>query len=211
VRGRRRGGHHLERSPTTPITAATTTTTVDPDAALEAEFVGQIEAMAAGIDAADVDAFMDLMQTSMSELERDRAAFFAAWRPFRFTPDDCDITVLSGFRSEATCPVEIVEPVHLEFGPAEGEEILLRYGDGMNLAKGDGTLDPRQCTDSVAAYAEYLGQYLPEEYTAVCDPDGHDTEIRFEHGLTLTGACGELLPTVADDVAEWIRAGRPEA
>jgi hypothetical protein len=195
---------------TTTETAAAITTTVDPNLVLEAELMAGIEAMAVALDSGDVDGFLELLQPSLSDAERERAAFFATSAPMHVTPEKCTVTVVSNFISEAECPVEIVEPVRLELGPAEGKEDFARYADGM-ATLGDGTLDPSQYTQSSLAYAEYLQQYLPEEYAAACDSAGYDTEIRYEYGVTLTRACGELLATVAEDVAEWIREGRPEA
>ncbi len=192
----------------TTTTTAETTTTIDPGNALEDEFMGEIESLAAALEDGDVDAYLALLQTSLSDPERDRAAFFAISAPMHVLLDQCEVLSTSSFMSEAMCPAEIRDPVRLEFGPADGVLGLVRYGDGLSPV-GDGTTDVRQYTDSSTAYAAYLQQYLPDEYAASCDPDGYDREIRYEYGVTLTPECGELLTTVADDVAEWVREGQP--
>lgn len=191
-------------------TTLETTTTVDPDRALEAEFTTDIEALATALDEGDVEAYLDLLQPSLSDSERDRAAYFFVAAPVHLLVDECEILTVSGFVSEAICPAEITDPIRLEFGPSEGQLDLVRYGDGLSPI-GDGTLDASQYTNSSLASGAYLEQYLPSEYASACDPSGYDREVRYEYGVTLTPECGKLVAEVADEVAQWVRNGQPEA
>jgi hypothetical protein len=109
---------------------------------------------------------------------------------------------------------ESSDPVYLEMGPPGLIVELSRYGDGLSL--GFAVVEPSdpgpsQYADTLTAYAEYLSQYEPDAYATTCAPEGYETEIRFEYGVSLTPECGALLPTVANAVAEWLDNGRPEA
>jgi len=207
------GGDEVDSTTTTSTTVATTTTTHDPEAALEAEVLAEIDLLVEAWNAADVDRFLDFVQTSLSDAERRRQGFFAAWN---FAPiSGCEIDSLSDFLTSVVCSAESADPVYLEIGPAALSVVFSRYGDGYNVnfapARGGEGGSGRQYADTVAAYSEYLRQYDPDVYADVCDPEGYETEIRFEYGVSLTSECGALLPTVADAAAEWLRNGRPEA
>ncbi len=196
---------------TTDQTSATdqTSTTIDADMALEAEFMAEIESLAAAFNSGDVEAYMELVQPSLSDAERERGAFIFVVSPIKVLLDECEVLSLSGFSSEAECPTEILDPVRLEFGPAEGGLYVLRYGDGI-CPTNDGSSDVRQYTGSSLAYAAYLQQFMPDEYAAACDPAGYDEEIRYEYGVSLTQKCGELLASVAEDAAQWVREDAPQ-
>jgi hypothetical protein len=207
------GDDDADPTTTTTTTVATTTTTLDPEAALEAEVLAEIDPLVEAWNAADVDGFLGFVQTSLSDAERLRQGFFSAWS---FAPiSGCEIDSLSDFLTSVVCEAESADPVYLEFGPAELSVVFSRYGDGYNVnfgaAGGGGGGSPRQYADTVAAYGEYLSQYDPDAYAAVCDPEGYEMEIRFEYGVSLTPECGALLPTAADEAAEWLRNGRPES
>ena len=202
-------GCSSDASNTSTTDPTTTTTPIDPNVSLEAEFMAQIESLAAALDSGDVESYLELLQPSLTDAERERAAFFAASAPIHVLLDECEVLSLSGFSSEAACPVEISEPVRLEFGPAEGVLPVLRYGDALSPTT-DGTLDPHQYTGSSLAYAAYLQQFLPDEYAAACDPAGYGDEIRAEYGVSLTRRCGELLASVAEDAARWVREDAPQ-
>jgi hypothetical protein len=191
-----------------PATTLETTTTADPDEAIEADLTADIESLAIALDERDLETYLELLQPSLPDSERDRAIYFFVAAPVHVLLDQCEIVTVSGFISEAVCPVEITDPVRLEFGPAEGQLDLVRYGDGLSPI-GDGTLDVSQYTNSSLASGAYLEQYLPDEYAAACDPSGYDREIRYEYGVTLTSECGELVAANAEDVAQWVRDGRP--
>jgi hypothetical protein len=184
-------------------------TTIDPNMALEAEFMSEIGSLAAALDSGDVESYLELLQPSLTDAERERAAFIAVSAPMHVLLEECEVLSLSGFSSEAACPVEILEPVRLEFGPAEGALPVLRYSDGLSPTS-DGTIDPHQYTGSSLAYAAYLQQFMPDEYAAACDPAGYDEEIRYEYGVSLTRKCGELLASVAEDAAQWVREDAPQ-
>jgi hypothetical protein len=190
----------------------TTATMLDSGPALEAEVSAEIDALVEVWNAADTDGFLGFLQTSLSDAERLRQAFFLAWNFAQIS--GCEIDSLSDFLTSVVCEAGSADPVYLEFGPADLSVVFSRYGDGYNVnfagSGGEGG-SPRQYADTVTAYAEYLRRYAPDAYAAACDPDGYETEIRFEYGVSLTPECGALLPTAAEAAAEWLRNGRPDA
>jgi len=201
-------GDDAAETTTATTTTMITTTTLDPEAGLEAEVLAEVDVFVEAWNAGDVDGVLDFVQTSLSDAERLRQGFFAAWN---FAPiSGCEIDSLSDFLTTVVCAAESSDPVYLEMGSAELTVVLSRYGDGYNVNfQGGG--GGRQYADTLTAYAEYLRQYEPDAYANTCDPEGYETEIRFEYGVSLTPECGALLPTEASAVAEWLRNGRPEA
>ena len=193
---------------TTTTTSPTTTATLDPEVALEAEVLAEVDVFVEAWYAADVDGVFDLIQPSLSDAERFRQGFFVAWN---FAPiSGCEIDSLSDFITTVVCEAESSDPVYAEMGPTELNVVLSRYGDGYNVNFDNGG-GGRQYADTLDAYAEYLSQYEPDAYAVTCDREGYEMEIRFEYGTSLTPECGALLLTEKDAVAEWIRNGRPEA
>lgn len=188
-----------------PVTTAVgePTTTRDARAEREVTALGRVERLLDAIVDGDVDGALGGVRTWMEEPQRERLGFVIALGHFR--PGDCDVTSSSGFVTTVVCSTEIVDPVFLRTGPAEGVDEYQVYADGVAGFNGGITV-ARQYADAATAYATWLQSERPDAYAATCDPDGYDQPIESEYGLALTTRCGALLATVSDDVAAWMDA-----
>jgi hypothetical protein len=204
------GGNGEAESTTQPEGAAG-------DAQREAQVLASTEQFIAAAASTDVDAVMTMLQASLTDKERQRYGFRAAWPTHVVT--DCEVTQASDFLSSVACEADLIDPVWLEMGPTAIIVTYQTWSDGMTWDFGGDTgttggelATPDTYADTLTAYSEYLSRFRADDYSTDCDPEAHEiTETVQEYGITLVPACGELLASVATDVAEWLKAGRPDA
>ena len=189
-----------------------TDVTVDSEeAAFAAEAMDAAESYLAALDSGDVDTLMELAAPSDS-LDADRLMweFNAAFseRGMGLTTTGCeqqmgnDQVVVIECTSISADPVQLALGVEEQVSPVYYRENGLEWGP----AYGDGLADASR------AFRTYLSDRYPDEYDAVCDPTGYDARsINQNAGLALTGPCGEFAATHAEEVAQWIRDGRPDS
>lgn len=107
-----------------------------------------------------------------------------------------------------SCQVTQQDPVFVELGVADLIAPIRVYDDQ--------TIDwlPWEGGDFSQAnwaYSDYLRAFHNAEFDAVCAPAAYEPgTANVNAGLALTAACAELWAPLADDVAQWIRDGRPE-
>jgi hypothetical protein len=166
--------------------------------------------------AQDVEAVAALLQATLSDKERQRYLFFAAWQTH--TVRDCEVITDTDFKSAVRCQASLVDPVWKEVGAQDIVVTYNKWSDGMTFDFGGEytgssvVATPSTYGDTVKAYADYLMLREPDAYAASCDPalyDVNDTVQEF--GLTLVPACGELVASVGSEAAAWLAAGRPNS
>ena len=187
------------------------------DAELEAQVLAATDRFIAVEAATDVEGVMTMLQASLSDKEQQRYGFFAAWPTHVVT--DCEVVAVSDFTSSVVCRGDLTDPVWREMGPTAIGVTYKTWSDGMTWDFGGGTeapggelATPATYTDTMTAYSEYLSRFRADEYGTDCDPAAYEiADTVQEYGLTLVPACGELVASAANDVAEWLQAGKPEA
>ncbi len=191
--------------PTTTRTTTPPTTTVDPGVALEPEVLAAVEELAAARDASDVEQVMGVVQTSLSEAEHRRFAFFAAWPTERTI--SCEVDSVTDVVGTVTCNTESFGPVYPAMDPSAGIVQYSIWPDGItwNGMGGPGVQGPMDDAHALAAYSDYLRQFVPDECASVCDRAAYDSaQVRYEYGIALVQACGELLASASESIGEWI-------
>ncbi len=189
-------------------------TTEAPGDALASAAQAGADRYIAAEEATDVEGVFALLQTSLTDKERQRYGFFAAWPTHRVR--DCAVTEASDFRSAVTCQADLADPVWRHLG-ATGIVITYNtWSDGMTFDfggdyTGDGVVaTPDTYADTITAYADYLRANQPDAYAASCDPQMYDVNATVqEFGLTLVPACGELVASAGEAAAAWLEAGKP--
>ncbi len=190
-------------------TTTTTTTTADPLAAVVSDAEAAALEFLAAIASGDVDAVMALSTPDASDPSDRRvhefnAAFAAAGMPLM--SGDCTAEEVTESSALVRCDVRLGDVVALELG-LEMFVYPFRYQDGLLAWQ---QLEGIDIGEVNRAYADYLRAYLPDRYAAACSPGAYAPgSIVQSNLLALTGECGELAASVADDVVAWIRAGRP--
>lgn len=112
---------------------------------------------------------------------------------------------------EVGCEVTSSDPVHAAFGVAD---IVAQF-----RVTEDGTISwvpgPWERGDSRTANradSDYLRTFHDAEFREACSPLQHEAgTIHSSSNLALTAACAELWAPLSDDVAQWVRDGRPDA
>ena len=172
---------------------APTTTTQDPLALVAADAEAAAKDFLAAVAAGDIDTVMALSSPSASSIADRRvheynAAFAAAGMPI--VHGECSAEQVTESSALVRCDVN-------PFGYENGQ-LAWRPLEGIDIGEVN------------RAHAEYLRAFRPDEYAAVCSPGAYEPGTVVQSNLlALTGECGELAASVADDVVAWIRAGRP--
>lgn len=202
----------LFNDPAPPVAPSSTTaapTTTDPLAAVAADAEAAAQELLSAVAAGDVDAVIALSTPDASDVSDRRvhefnAAFSAAGMPLTFR--DCTAEQVTESSAVVRCDVTLGDPVARELGPTD-VVYPLRYQDGLLAWQEFEGIDIGEVN---RAYADYLRTHLPEPYASACSPSAYDPlTIVQSNLLALTGECGELAASVADEVVTWIRSGRP--
>lgn len=122
------------------------------------------------------------------------------------TLSDCEDIPATATTGEVLCVARTENPVMVELDMAEFTAPFDYENDLL-------TWRPYQDGDITAvnaAYADYLSQFKPEQFAEAC------TSIAYEPGtivlserLALTGECAQVAAPLSDEIAQWIRDGRP--
>jgi hypothetical protein len=114
--------------------------------------------------------------------------------------DECHISNSSSSFIDVGCDATMTDPVSVALGDSELVLTVRYLPDGSVQSNGFyWGQDFRQTNE---AYAEYLREFHPDQYAAVCDWRGYDGIG--DGGLALDRACAELWVPLQDDVAAWV-------
>lgn len=199
----------LRSDPVPPVAPTTTTTTLDPLARGAADAEAAATAFIAAVAAGDIDAAMALSTPDASDGSDRRvheflAAFAAAGMPSM--AGECIAEQVTESSALVRCAVTSGDVVAVELGQADAI-YPYRYQDGLLAWQ---QIEGADFGEVNRAYADYLRTYFPDDYAAVCSPAAYAPGTIVQSNLlALTGECGDLAASVAGDVVEWIRAGRP--
>lgn len=201
----------IDRGGRTPIDRADESApTPAPTLTREAQAVETAERFYDALNAGDVETMVAMTNPDFSVVDADRRMWemnaVRATGGAPWTIGACE-PVSVGTSIEVACEVTIGDPVFAELGVDELIAPVRVFDDQttrwLPFRGGDFEAANR-------AYAEYLQAYRSDDYDDVCDPAAHDPgTINASGGLALTAECGELWGPLDDDVAQWIRDGRP--
>lgn len=197
----------VRSDPVAPV--APTTTTLDPLVAVAADAEAAAAEFLAAIAAGDIDAVMALSTPDASSVSDRRvheflAAFAAAG--MSATTGECAAEQVTPSSALVRCAVTSGDVVAAELNEAE-VVFPFRYQDGLLAWQ---QFEGADFGAVNRAYADYLRLFRPVEYEAVCSPGAYAPGSIVQSSLlALTGECGELVASVADEVATWIGDGRP--
>ena len=161
--------------------------------------------------AGDADTAIAMTDPDLSNIEADRnmtemlgTAYTVGNRPTVGTCTAAD----TGTWIDVRCEVTQHDPVYVELGVADLVAPIRVYEDGsidwLPWEGGD-------FTQANWAYSDYLRLHHTAEYEAVCLPGSYEVgTVNSNANMALTAACAELWAPLADEVAQWIRDGRPE-
>lgn len=120
----------------------------------------------------------------------------------------CEVSAASPQDALVECEVRLTDLVAVELGVSQ-QVAPFRYSDGLL------TWQPYtggSISQVNAAYSTYLRQHHEADYETACAPSAYEPgSVVQDRGLALTGACAELAAPLANDVAQWIRGGRPSS
>lgn len=182
---------------------------VDPDELIERDATAKAVRWLEAANAGDVEAIVAISHPSSTDLA-DRRLF--EWLggladgglPTRVGACETDPSASPVI---VRCDIVLVNPVADELG-VDRLVAPFRYEDGLltwlPYTGGDIGLH----NEAVSAY---LARFEPEAYEQACLPGAYDPgSVVSDRGLALTGECAVVAAPLAEDVAEWLRAGRPE-
>lgn len=193
--------------------------TLDPESVRMADAEARIGALIAAIGAGDIATVDALAEPAGELLERDRNMyeFLAAVEAagYGYTSDSEHVECVADEAASRTqfvmvvCDVSVADPVAAELG-SENLVIPWRVWSDGHIdwlpAEGAG-YEPTN-----RAYAEYLRAHYPTEYEQTCDlipylSAGISAQDAF--GLAQTRECAQFAISRANEVAQWLRDGRP--
>lgn len=182
-----------------------------PDTAttIETRALRAVEVWLSSIESGNVDAVMELSGLATRDREDRRvhewaAGFAAAGVPTVVT--DCRVITSTVSSAAVECRATVMHPVAAELGLPE-LVAPFSYADGLvdwqPYRGGDlGAIN--------AAFAAYASAYEPEQFELSCRPAAYEPGTFIQNGgVALTGECAALLAPLAEDVAQWLREGRP--
>jgi hypothetical protein len=207
-----------------PATTTPPATTVPPepeaapvDQARIDTAIAKVEDFYAAINTDDVDAAMALAYADGSfaddpsgEADRnmwEANAVFTASYPYEV--QRCESTGTLDDRVVVECTTVNPDPVWVTLGVSDGVVAPWHVFDDGHMEwralRGEPFSLPNQ------AYVDYLKLNHLEAYNEVCNPDAYPLgTVNSPQGYSLTRACAELVTPLAEDIAAWIEAGRPE-
>lgn len=182
-----------------------------PEELMSRRAIAAVEAIVTARNEGDVDRVLALSTPapasgalSARRVQEFQAGFAAAGMPTLVR--SCETTVAPAVLVAGECLIELTDPVAAELGAAE-QVAPFRFENGLVTTleyRGDSLLAVNR------AYSEYLRSFFPEEYSTACQPGAYEPgSIVQSELLALTGECAAVAAPLADEVAEWIRAGRP--
>ncbi len=179
----------------------------------EERAVATAEAFYAAVAAGDIDTVMAMTDPDFANLEADRAMWemnaVASASDANFTVTGCTVVDTASAYVEVDCAATADSSTWQAVGITEIIAPLRVFDDQLTdwLPFRGADVGP-----AVQATAEYLREFRPDDYAAVCEPIGYDpATIVSAGGLALTPECAELFVPLDDDIAQWILDGRPGA
>lgn len=179
-----------------------------PVADRESAAVDVAERFMAAVNAGDLGTIVELADPDEADLRMwEMNAVIASEYPNDVGACVAAITTDELVRVE--CDVTVTDPVFVALGAERLVFPWQVYADGRFEWR------PFEGADPVAVNREYRDYLLlndPDAYREACDPSQHALgSVNSAGGTAFTAECGQLRLDVAEDVAAWIEAGRPES
>ena len=173
--------------------------------------IATAEAQLAAINEGDVEAIVAQTTADGSRAEADERMIeynvaFAGTYPWQV--QSCEATFASDEYVNVDCAFANTDPVFVAEGVSELIAPTFVYDDGRvewRIWQGDNfSLANR-------AYADYLRVNHRTEYDAVCWPQGYSPagSVNSYAGMAFTKECADLALPLAQDIADWVAAGKP--
>ncbi len=178
-------------------------------AVLEQEAVDVVEQFYAAVNAGDIDTVMALSHSTVADLSDERMWGFnavLAESGYPLEVRDCEASPQGEASASVRCTYPVTDPVFLALGIRE-LTAPFTYLDGQVVWLPWTGAD----TGGVGrAYADYLQQFHLDEYDAACSPGPYSPgSFVYNGGIALTPQCADVLAPKLEDIAQWIRDGRP--
>jgi len=182
-----------------------------PEEALRVEAIAAIDTLIAARNQGDIETVLAISSPAPAgralaerRLHEFQAEFAIAGMPAGV---ECEASEVAPPVVTGICTSVLTDPVAVELG-ASNQTSAFRYESGLLTIleyEGDSILEVNR------AYAEYLSAAHPDDYAAACQPSMYEpgTVVQSEL-LALTGECAAVAAPLANEVVEWIRAGRPD-
>lgn len=207
-------------SPATTVPPPATTLPPDPAPDVDADAQARADAAVARADAyfvalnaGDVDAAVALMAPdgTISEADQRMLRFNAAYTArYPWEVEPCETTVTpQGVVVFVECAMVYPDPVWVAEAVSEVVFPWQIYDDGrMDWLPFKGA----DFSKANQAYAGYLEIHHPDEYAAVCNPAAYDPgTVNHDRGFALTEECAAVALPLAEEIAAWVEAGKPES
>jgi hypothetical protein len=186
---------------------------VDPNA----DPTERVEAYIAALNAGNVDGAMSILAPDGWPSDADRS--FTEYRSFTefsavmnaeypWQIEGCEVAANLPSGAIVECAIVNTDPVYVATGASE---LIAPW-----TVSDDGSIHAHAWRggDHAAAnrtYADYLRAFHLEDYEAVCSLAAYPGQlIYFDGGLAFTGPCAKVIQPLAQDIADWVEAGRPQ-
>jgi hypothetical protein len=176
----------------------------------ESEALEAVELFHTSIETGDIETVLELSHPSAAGPREEamwRMNSVMAAHGMGLDVHGCSAEAQSPTWVDVRCDVTLGDPVAEALGKAD-VVFPYDYVDGLVVWQ------PWEGADSEVnrVTSEYLQAFHPDVYEAACAPSAYDpTEVTISHGLALTGECAETTAPLLEDIAQWVRDGRPDA
>jgi hypothetical protein len=184
----------------------------EPDVANDREHaaVARTEAFYAAINAGDIERVESFTSPGGSISEDDRRMWEFYIVVFARYPQQvrgCEATDANDEFVYVDCAVASSDPVWVATGVNEYTAPWWVYDDGRMVWR---QFEGVSFTQGNRTYAEYLRLHHPGEYAEVCAPVAYlGSLVNSDGGIAFTKECAELAVPLAEDIADWVEAGKP--
>jgi len=182
----------------------------DPVEVAETEALALARSWVTAMGEGDVDTILAMAREDQKDLANRRLyEFQAVFASFGMGGDlqGCEIASSVPGYVFVECTVVESDPVARAVGVSE-VTVPFRYSVGSLTWQ---PFEDAEFSLVNEAYAEYMSLYHPAQYESVCSPDAYEPRaIVTDAGRALTGECAAVEAPLAEDIAQWVRDGRPQ-
>lgn len=196
-----------------PATSTPPETSAAPDpAAIESDAVEVAEQFLAAVNEGDLPTVMSLSFSSAADIADERMWGFNAviaeyGHPIEVT--ECTASHLGGTQASVDCTTNLPGPLADALGAPPTVTTPFTYIAGQ-LAWEPFETGGFDVGELGRVPSEYLQQYHPVDYETACAPQAYDAlSVVINNGMALTPECAEVIAPLLEDIAQWVRDGRP--